>query len=134
MKKIIIFILITININCGSFFLPDSDTAMLISVVSNTASTVTNTLKILETAKDTAEKIDKYNSIAMRRYFIARRIEQHARDIANIKKMKPRNLRQFNNELRRLKSTIKSLKSRLDVLGVNLIEAQKFSENTENKK
>ncbi len=68
-----------------TFFIPDADTAALISLVSNTASTVTNTMKILEVAKETSDQIDKYNFLAMRRYFVARRIEQHVRDIAELK-------------------------------------------------
>ena len=83
------------RINASTFFMPDSDTAALVMLVSNTASTVSNTLKILEVAKKTSDQIDKYNFIAMRRYFIARRIEQHVNDIAEANKMKPKNLQEL---------------------------------------
>ena len=78
---ILIFILLSARSYPSTLFMPDSDTAALVMLVSNTASTVSNTLKILEVAKKTSDQIDKYNFIAMRRFFTARRIEQHVKDI-----------------------------------------------------
>lgn len=106
--------------------MPDSDTAALVMLVSNTASTVTNTLKILEVAKKTSDQIDKYNFIAMRRYFIARRIEQHVRDIIEAKKMKPKGLREINQVMLRLKLNLQGLKSNIDFLAKDVFEAQDF--------
>lgn len=108
-------------------FMPDSDTAALIMLVSNTASTVTNTLKILEVAKKTSDQIDKYNFIAMRRFFIARRIEQHIRDIIETKKMKPRGLEEINQVLLRLKLNLQDLKSNIDFLAKDVIDAEDFT-------
>lgn len=106
--------------------MPDSDTAALVMLVSNTASTVTNTLKILEVAKKTSDQIDKYNFIAMRRYFIARRIEQHVRDIIEAKKMKPKGLQEINQVMLRLKLNLQGLKSNIDFLAKDVFEAQDF--------
>ena len=106
--------------------MPDSDTAALVMLVSNTASTVTNTLKILEVAKKTSDQIDKYNFIAMRRYFIARRIEQHVRDIIEAKKMKPKGLREINQVMLRLKLNLQGLKSNIDFLAKDVFDAQDF--------
>ena len=110
----------------STLFLPDSDTAALVMLVSNTASTVANTLKILEVAKKTSDKIDKYNSMAMRRFFIARRIEQHTRDLIAAKKLRPKNLRQINAVLSRLKLNIRSLKRNLNLIARDLVEAEAF--------
>jgi hypothetical protein len=96
-------------------------------LVSNTASTVSNTLKILEVAKTASEKIDKYNFIAMRRYFIARRIEQHARDIVETKKMKPKGLKEINQQMMRLKLNLKGLKSNIDFLAKDVLLAKDFT-------
>ncbi len=106
--------------------MPDSDTAALVMLVSNTASTVSNTMKILEVAKKTSDKIDKYNFIAMRRYFIARRIEQHARDIMAAKKMKPKGLAQINQVLLNLKMNLQGLKSNIDFMAKDVLEAEDF--------
>ena len=106
--------------------MPDSDTAALIMLVSNTASTVSNTLKILEVAKKTSDQIDKYNFIAMRRFFIARRIEHHVRDIIETKKMKPKGLREINQVLLRLKLNLKDLKSNIDFLAKDVFQAEDF--------
>jgi hypothetical protein len=110
----------------STFFLPDSDTAVLISLVSNTASTVSNTLKILEVAKKTSDQIDKYNFIAMRRFFIARRIEQHAKDIIAAKKMKPKDLQELNQVMLRLKINLRGLKSNIDFMAEDVLGADMF--------
>jgi hypothetical protein len=83
-------------------------------------------MKILEVAKKTSDQIDKYNFIAMRRYFIARRIEQHARDIMAVKKMKPRGLEQINQVMLSLKLNLQGLKSNIDFLAKDVLEAQDF--------
>jgi hypothetical protein len=128
MKLIIPFIFLTILLKttASTLFLPDSDTAALIALVSNTASTVSNTMKILEVAKKTSDKIDKYNFIAMRRYFIARRIEQHARDIMAVKKMSPKGLNQINQVLLNLKMNLQGLKSNIDFMAKDVLEAENF--------
>lgn len=125
-QTIIIFLLLSPKGQASTLFVPDSDTAALVMLVSNTASTVSNTLKILEVAKQTSEQMDKYNFIAMRRFFIARRIEQHVNDIIETKKMKPKGLREINQVLLRLKLNLKDLKSNIDFLAKDVFEAEDF--------
>lgn len=130
MKLSIIIIWITIThsplLKASSLFLPDSDTAALIALVSNTASTVTNTLNILEVAKKTSDQVDKYNFIAMRRFYIARRIEQHARDIVETNKMSPDGLKEINQVLLRLKISLRDLKNNIDYLAQDIYEVENF--------
>lgn len=126
LKCLIPFILI-MNLRASTFFVPDSDTAALVSLVSNTASTVSNTLKILEVAQKTSDQIDKYNFLAMRRYFVARRIEQHINDISQANMMKPKGLRELNNVMLRLKSNLAGLKSNIDFAAKDIFEAQDFT-------
>ena len=126
LKCFIPFVFI-MNLKASTFFVPDSDTAALVSLVSNTASTVSNTLKILEVAQKTSDQIDKYNFLAMRRYFVARRIEQHINDIAQAKKMKPKDLRELNNVMLRLKTNLAGLKSNIDFVAKDIFEAESFT-------
>lgn len=127
-KRLILAGLLIANSSRGStLFMPDSDSAALVMLVSNTASTVSNTLKILEVAKKTSEQIDKYNFIAMRRFFIARRIEQHARDIVETNKMHPRGLAELNQVLLRLKLNLQGLKSNIDFMAKDVFEAEDFA-------
>jgi hypothetical protein len=126
---IIVFtFVLSLNLKASTFFIPDGDTAALISLISNTASTVSNTLKILEVAKKTSDQIDKYNFIAMRRYFIARRIEQHVLDISEANKMKPENLQELNQVMLTLKGNLQGLKSNIDFMASDMFEAQKFTD------
>ena len=125
--KFIFFFILSFQLSASSFFFPDSDTAALIALVSNTASTVSNTLKILEVAEKTSEQIDKYNFLAMRRYFTARRIEQNVQDIISVKKMNPKNLRDLNQVMLKLKLSLKGLKSNIDFLARDIFEAEDFT-------
>lgn len=124
---ILLTFLVSSTAKPSTLFMPDGDTAALVMLVSNTASTVSNTLKILEVAKKTSEQIDKYNFIAMRRFFIARRIEQHARDIAETNKMHPRGLAELNQVLLRLKLNLQGLKSNIDFMAKDVFEAEDFA-------
>ena len=123
---ILIFLGLTPKVNASTLFLPDSDTAALIALVSNTASTVTNTLKILEVAKETSAQVDRYNYIAMRRFYIARRIEQHVRDIAETQKISTSGLADLNQVLLRLKMNLQGLKSNIDFAARDVFMAQNF--------
>jgi hypothetical protein len=118
---------LTCGVRASTLFMPDSDTAALIALVSNTASTVSNTMKILDVAKKTSEKIDKYNFIAMRRFYIARRIEQHTRDIIEASKVKPESLRELNSVMLRLKLNLKGLRSNIDHLAMEVFEVENFN-------
>jgi hypothetical protein len=126
-------LLLTFNTNGSTLFFPDSDTAILVSLVSNTASTVSNTLKILEVVKKTSNQIDRYNFLAMRRYFIARRIEQHVNDISIATKMKASNLRELNQVMLRLKTNLIGLKSNIDFMAMDLFEAENFTQRYSEK-
>ncbi|PIK13517.1 MAG: hypothetical protein CES88_16490 [Halobacteriovorax sp. JY17] len=126
-RSFILALFLNFQVHASTFFMPDSDTAALITLVSNTASTVTNTMKILEVAKKASEKVDKYNFLAMRRYFIARRIEQHSRDIIAVGKMDPRGLKEVNQVMFGLKMNLKGLKSNIDFMAMDLFQAENFS-------
>lgn len=133
-KIIIIFVFsLSMKLPASTFFMPDSDTAALIALVSNTASTVSNTLKILEVAKETSQQVDRYNHIAMRRFFIARRIEQHVRDLAAAQKMSTQGLAQLNQKLLRLKMNLQGLKSNIDFAAKDVFAAQNFVDRSWDK-
>lgn len=131
--KLVILSLLFKSVVGSTLFMPDSDTAALIALVSNTASTVSNTLKILEVAKKTSDQIDKYNFLAMRRYFVARRIEQHSRDIIAVSKMSPDGLQEINHVMMTLKMNLRGLKSNIDFMAMDLYQAEDFTNRYWNK-
>lgn len=96
--------------------MPDSDTAILMSIASNTISMSTNTLKILEVAKETREKIEKYHWAVMRRFYLMQRLERYIRDLATASKLKPKTHRELNIMLARLKANILGIKDTMDDL------------------
>ena len=105
-----------------------TDAALLIQVASNTTATVTNTLDILEVAQKTGEKIDHYNTLAIRQLYKARRLEQHVQDMALITGMKPRDLRELNGELLKLKTGIKGLKDIIDEFALDIWSVNDFTD------
>ncbi|HLE12834.1 MAG: hypothetical protein A2504_00365 [Bdellovibrionales bacterium RIFOXYD12_FULL_39_22] len=124
---LLLSLVLTIRVFASTFFMPDSDTAALVALVSNTASTVSNTLKILEVAEKTSEQIDKYNFLAMRRYFVARRIEQHVQDIIEVGKMRPKDLNELNQAMMRLKINLRGLKTNIDYIAKDVYAADDFT-------
>ena len=124
---LLLFLVIT-RVQASTFFVPDGDTAALITLVSNTASTVSNTLKILEVAEKASEQMDKYNFLAMRRYFVARRIEQHINDITAVSQMKASDLKELNRVMFDLKMNLKGLKSNIDFMAADVFKAQDFTD------
>lgn len=110
----------------SSLFVPDSDTALLLTLVTDTSATLAHTLEILEVAKETKEKMDKYNHLALRKFYMARRVERHLQDMIAISKLRPKNLKELNRALYRLKVNIKNLKRNIDGLGLDVVRAQNF--------
>lgn len=62
----------------------------------------------------------------MRRFYIARRIEQHARDIVETNKMSPDGLKEINQVLLRLKISLRDLKNNIDYLAQDIYEVENF--------
>jgi hypothetical protein len=128
MKKLGIFftlmMLITFESNA---LIPDADTAALIAMASDMASTASNTLKLLEVAKGTTQKMDEMNAFVMRRYWIGRRMVQHIEDLKQAKRLRPENLREINSVLLRLKTNLSGLKSSVDIYAKDLGEKDQFT-------
>ena len=130
MKKIIFLIVLSISTENGAVL---TDAALLVQVASSTASTVTNTLDILEVAKKTGEKIDHYNTLAVRQLYKARRLERHVRDMAMITSMEPADLRELNRELSRLKTGIRGLRDTVDAIALDVRNANGFARRHRDK-
>ena len=125
---ILIFLLLSSNVRASTLFFPDSDTAALIMLVSHTAATVSNTLKILEVAKETSHKLDEFNRMAERKLFLARRIKRHAQTLKEMRRIRPRSLEELNRELLRLKGNLRELQSGIEAVGKEIVAAQDFGE------
>ncbi|MGB0454605.1 MAG: hypothetical protein ACPGJV_12930 [Bacteriovoracaceae bacterium] len=105
----------------------------LFSLVSDTASTAANTLKILQVAKETSDQIDKYNIIAVRQFHTAKRIENHIEQLKRLNKLKVKDHKSFNRKLAYLKQNIVGLKNNIDWLAEDVVRAYGFEERKENE-
>ena len=132
MKKILVIILCK-SIFSSTLFFPDSDTAALIAIVSNTTTTVTNTLNLLETAKETAEKMEKYNNVITRKYNMAQRIIRQTEELIDLRKGSIKNLKEVNKKIRRLKAKVRELKSNAKLVRTGILKVKKYEDKYDKK-
>ncbi|MBY0412960.1 MAG: hypothetical protein K2Q18_02285 [Bdellovibrionales bacterium] len=102
---------ITRPASASTFFAPDSDTALLFNLVSNTASQLNELEKLVSNAEKYTGLMEKYNQIARDQYFRAERIHYLAQNYVELSKKDPRDLESLNSAIRSLKSETESLKS-----------------------
>lgn len=95
----------------STLFAPDSDTALLFEIVTNTASQLNELEKLVTNAEKYTGLMEKYNQIARDQYFRAERIHYIAQNYIDLSKRDPRDLEGLNSAIRALKSETESLKS-----------------------
>lgn len=93
----------------STLFAPDSDTAMLFQIVTNTASQLNELEKLVTDAEKHTELLEKYNQIAKDHYFRAERIYYIAQNYVELSKRNPADLEELNSAIRALKSENESL-------------------------
>ena len=102
------------NAQASTLFAPDSDTALLFELVSNTASQINELEKLVSNAEKYTGMMEKYNQIARDQYFRAERINYIAENYIQLSKSNPKDLEALNSAIRNLKSETESLKSLID--------------------
>lgn len=95
----------------STIFVPDSDTALLFNIVSNTASQLNELEKLVSNAEKYTGLMEKYNQIARDQYFRAERIHYIAENFVQLSKRDPKDLDELNSAIRALKSETESLKA-----------------------
>lgn len=103
--------LISISSRASTLFAPDSDTALLFNLVSNTASQLNELEKLVSNAEKYTGLMEKYNQIARDHYFRAERIHYIAQNYVELSKRDPKDLEGLNSAIRALKSETQSLKA-----------------------
>ena len=98
----------------STIFVPDSDTALLFNIVSNTASQLNELEKLVSNAEKYTGLMEKYNQIARDQYFRAERIHYIAQNYVELSKRDPKDLEGLNSAIRALKSETESLKAMIN--------------------
>ena len=120
MTKLIFLVYMTIGITflnyesksyASTFFAPDSDTALLFELVTNTASQLNELERLVTNAEKYTGLMEKYNQIAKDQYFRAERIHYIAQNYVDLSKRDPKDLEGLNSAIRELKSETESLKA-----------------------
>lgn len=102
------------KVQASTFFAPDSDTALLFDIVSNTASQLNELEKLVSNAEKYTGLMEKYNQIARDQYFRAERIHYIAQNYVELSKRDPKDLEGLNSAIRALKSETESLKAMIN--------------------
>ncbi|MDO9181940.1 MAG: hypothetical protein Q7U04_06010 [Bacteriovorax sp.] len=97
--------------HASTIFVPDSDTALLFNLVTNTASQLNELEKLVSNAEKYTGLMEKYNQIARDQYFRAERINYIAQNYVELSKRDPKDLEGLNSAIRALKSETESLKA-----------------------
>ena len=115
----------------STFFTPDSDTAILFQIVSNTASQLNELEKLVTDAEKHTELLEKYNQIAKDHYFRAERIYYIAQNYVELSKRNPADLEELNSAIRALKSENESLKYLITEYRTNEAQNEIYEKKTE---
>jgi len=119
------------NSYASSFWTPDSDTALLFQVVSNTASQLNELEKLVTDAEKHTELLEKYNQIAKDHYFRAERIYYIAENYVELSKRNPADLEELNSAIRALKSENESLKFLIEDYRASEAQNEIYEKKTE---
>lgn len=120
MTKLIFLVYMTVGITifnyrsnsyASTLFAPDSDTALLFEIVTNTASQLNELERLVTNAEKYTGLMEKYNQIAKDQYFRAERIHYIAQNYVDLSKRDPKDLEGLNSAIRELKSETESLKA-----------------------
>lgn len=98
----------------STMFAPDGDTALLFSLVTNTASQINELEKLVSNAQKYTGLMDKYNQIARDQYFRAERIHYIAQNYVQLSNRDPKDLEGLNSAIRALKSETESLRAMIN--------------------
>ncbi|RZF20630.1 hypothetical protein DAY19_11635 [Halobacteriovorax vibrionivorans] len=103
-------LLIFISLSSHAFI--STDTAVLMELVTTTASQLNELEKLVSNAERYTEKMQRYNELAQDEYFRAQRVAYLAEDIASKKKIE--DLGTLNSAIKDLKYSMSDLKTLLD--------------------
>lgn len=95
----------------SSFWTPDSDTALLFQLVSNSITQINELEQLVSSAQKHTETFEKYNQLAKDYYFRAERIQYIAESFVDLSKKDPQDLSELNSAIRALKSERESLQA-----------------------
>jgi hypothetical protein len=102
------------KVQASTLFAPDSDTALLFNLVTNTASQLNELEKLVSNAEKYTGLMEKYNQIARDQYFRAERIHYIAQNYVELSKRDPKDLDGLNSAIRALKSETESLRAMIN--------------------
>ncbi|MBT3981037.1 MAG: hypothetical protein HOE90_06765 [Bacteriovoracaceae bacterium] len=109
----------------STIFVPDSDTALLIELVSTTISQLNELEKLVSNAEKYTKRIQEYNELAEDYYFRAQRLLYWADDMLILLDSDVKSLEQLNSAIRSLRFQIDDFKSQMMEYGLIAVQSEK---------
>lgn len=110
MPLLMLSLLFFLPLKAGTFFMPDSDTALLFQLVTNTASQLNELEHLISNTEKYTKHLRKYNELAEDHFFRAQRLTYLVDEMKTLSDLHPKDLEQLNNGIRNVKSQMDSLK------------------------
>ena len=126
-RKIIILSFLVKMSSSSSLFVPDSDTALLIELVTTTVSQLNELERLVSNAQKLTGSMQKYNEIVIDHWYRAQRIAFLVEDMSTLSSTKIRNLSGLNNSIRELKHNLSGLEDLMVEYGILKIQSQNSS-------
>ena len=128
MARIFIATLLTAKVGIGStMFAPDSDTALLVELLTTTAAQLNELEQLVTNAEKLTGRIQKYNEVVVDHWYRAQRIAFIVDDLKTLSSTKIKNLGDLNSSIRQLKNNIQELEDIIIKYGLIQLESQKVS-------
>ena len=111
----------------STLFAPDSDTALLVELVTTTASQLNELELLVSNAQKLTGKVQKYNEIVIDHWYRAQRIAFLVEDLSTLSSTKIKNLRELNNSIRELKHNIGELEDLMVEYAILKVESNNIA-------
>ena len=126
-RKIIILSFLVKLSSSSSLFVPDSDTVLLIELVTTTVSQLNELERLVSNAQKLTGSMQKYNEIVIDHWYRAQRIAFLVEDMSTLSSTKIKNLSGLNNSIRELKNNLAGLEDLMVEYGVLKVQSQNIS-------
>ena len=127
-KKILISLFYCRMAFGATFFMPDSDTALLIELVTTTISQLNELENLVTNAEKLTGTIQKYNEVTIDHWYRAQRVAYLAESLSTLSTTKIKNLGQLNQAIRELKYNILELEDLMLEYGILKKESQNIAQ------
>ena len=129
MIALVVTLINPFSTRASSIFFPDSDTALLVNMVFNTAEQINRLEMLLSKTEKLTGKFREYNEIVQDHYFQTQYLLSWVEDTASLVKSNPNDLKDLNDQIENLKNKMDDIKGYINELEITNIQQDKVVNN-----